>query len=201
MTYGLWSPLLEQTRVLGASLADQPAAFLGSATSTTLKVAGIDLFCGGRVNHQDEDDEELVALDTRRGHYRRLLINREGRLAGAILLGDLRDTQRLKALLTDHEEVPTELLEVVGVAGARDTSTDGLDQSMNICSCQAVTRGEIVHAIQHRNLTTLSQVAEHTRASTGCGGCRLDVERILAATTQDAAATNSNNRLEQPLAA
>jgi NAD(P)H-nitrite reductase large subunit len=122
-------------------------------------------------------------------------------LAGAILLGDLRDTQRLRALLTDQDEVPTELLEVVGATSARNASTDALDQSMNICSCQAVTRGEIMDAIQDRNLTTLYQVAEHTGASTGCGGCRLDVERILAATVQGAAATNNNNRPEQPLAA
>ena len=49
-TYGLWSPLLEQTRALGASLADRPAAFLGGTPATTLKVAGIDLFCCGRVH-------------------------------------------------------------------------------------------------------------------------------------------------------
>jgi len=41
-----------------------------------------------------------------------------------------------------------------------------------------VTRGEIVHAIRDRGLTTVAQIAEHTRASTGCGGCGTDVQRL-----------------------
>ena len=36
-TYGLWSPLLEQARALGGSLAGGPAAFLGSVPATTLQ--------------------------------------------------------------------------------------------------------------------------------------------------------------------
>ncbi len=64
-TYGLWSPLLEQARALGASLAGGPAAFLGSVPATTLKVAGIELFCCGRVT-ADDRDEEVLALDSRR---------------------------------------------------------------------------------------------------------------------------------------
>jgi ferredoxin-nitrate reductase len=187
VTYGLWSPLLAQSRALGASLAEQPAAFLGSAPSTTLKVAGIDLFCCGQINDQDDNDE-LLALDTRRGHYRRLLIDRNRRLVGATLLGDLRDAQRIKALLTDGEEVPADLLDSFCAGSGACASTDSLDPAINICSCQTVTRGEIVHAIRDRALTTVSQIAEHTRATTGCGSCRSEVERILSTTLPDAAA-------------
>ncbi|MHB8657659.1 MAG: molybdopterin-dependent oxidoreductase [Solirubrobacteraceae bacterium] len=178
-TYGLWSPLLRQTRTLGASLADRPAAFLGSPPSTTLKVAGIDLFCCGRVQPEDGDDE-LLALDTRRGHYRRLLIEPDRRLAGAILLGDLRDAQSLRTLLTDGEQVPAELLDRFGAGTEPSPAVDELDPSINVCSCQGVSRGEIIHAIRDRNLTSVSELARHTRASTGCGGCRSDLERLLA---------------------
>ena len=183
-TYGLWSPLLGQARILGASLADRPAAFLGSSPSTTLKVAGIDLFCCGRVQLEDGDDE-LLALDTRRGHYRRLLINRDGRLAGAILLGDLRDAQALRTLLTDSEPVPAELLDTFGTSSGPSATVDDLDPTTNVCSCQAVTRGQIVHAIRDRQLKTVAEIAEHTRASTGCGGCRQDLERLLTLATRD----------------
>jgi NAD(P)H-nitrite reductase large subunit len=44
-----------------------------------------------------------------------------------------------------------------------------------------VARGEIVHAIRDRALETVEQVAEQTRASTGCGGCRPEVEALLRA--------------------
>ncbi len=181
--YGLWSPLQEQARALGASLAGRPAAFLGAVPATTLKVAGIELFCCGRVNAGDRD-EEVLALDTRRGRYRRLLVRDDGRLAGAILLGDLRDARRLRELLESGEEVPAELLDGFADApagGYGDPSIAEGDPTANICSCQGVTRGEIVHAIRDRGLDTVAQVAEHTRASTGCGGCRPDVTALLAA--------------------
>ncbi len=184
--YGLWSPLLEQARALGASLTRQPAAFLGAPPATTLKVAGVDLFCCGRVA-EDGGDEELLALDTRRGRYRRLLVRPDGGLAGAILLGDLRDAKALRELQRNGEVVPEELLD--GATGRTDrpgiSAAEG-DPDEAICSCQAVTRGQIVHAITDRGLTTVAQVAEHTRASTGCGGCRADVTAILAALREPA---------------
>jgi ferredoxin-nitrate reductase len=181
--YGLWAPLLEQARALGASLADRPAAFLGATPATTLKVAGIDLFCCGRVMAGPRD-EEVLALDTRRCRYRRLLVSDDGRLAGAILLGDLRDARALRALLDSNEEVPAELLDGFAdgpAEGYGDDSPADADPAANVCSCQGVTRGEIVHAIRDRALETVAQVAEHTRASTGCGGCRSDVDALLRA--------------------
>ena len=181
--YGLWAPLQEQARALGASLAGQPAAFLGATPATTLKVAGVELFCCGRLAEQ-ERDEEVLALDTRRCRYRRLLVSADGRLAGAILLGDLRDARVLRELLDSREEVPPELLDGFADApedGYGDASIADGDPSVNVCSCQGVTRGEIVHAIRDRALQTVEQVAEHTRASTGCGGCRPDVAALLRA--------------------
>jgi ferredoxin-nitrate reductase len=175
--YGLWAPLLEQARTAGASLAGQPAAFLGESPATTLKVAGIELFCCGRADEQ-EGDEEVLSLDTRQGRYRRLLIN-DGRLQGAILLGDLRDAQQLRQLLSDGGEVPPELLDGHVSSANSDASVAHSDPAMNVCSCQNVTQGEIEHAIRDRDLSTVEQVAEHTRASTGCGGCRTDVQAII----------------------
>ncbi|WP_158276642.1 nitrate reductase [Paraconexibacter algicola] len=177
--YGLWAPLLDQARAAGASLAGQPAAFQGALPATTLKVAGIELFCCGRVLEED-GDEEVLALDTRQGRYRRLLL-RDGRLEGAILLGDLRDARALRELLRDRGEVPASLLDGPAASANADAALAGaVDPAMNVCSCQGVTHGEIEHAIRDRGLTSVDQVAEHTRASTGCGGCRPDVAEILA---------------------
>jgi ferredoxin-nitrate reductase len=175
--YGLWAPLQAQCRALGASLAGRPAAFLGAPAATTLKVAGIELFCCGRVT-AGERDEEVLALDSRRGRYRRLLVDADGRLAGAILLGDLRDAKRLRELLADREPVPDDLLDALA-SGPGEAPDDG-DPAVNVCSCQGVSRGAILHAIRDRGLTTVAQVSEHTRAATGCGGCRPEVEALLA---------------------
>ena len=49
---------------------------------TQLKVAGIDLFCAGAPSAESPDDEEVVAMDTRAGIYRKLVL-RDERLVGA----------------------------------------------------------------------------------------------------------------------
>ncbi len=130
----------------------------------------------------------MLALDTRRGRYRRLLVRPDGRLAGAILLGDLRDAKKLRELLRNGEAVPEELLDAGAPEPGEAVSAADGDPAEAICSCQAVTRGTIVHAIKDRGLTTVAQVAEHTRASTGCGGCRADVTAILTALREPAGA-------------
>ena len=48
-----------------------------------------------------------------------------------------------------------------------------------VCSCQTVSRGEIVAAIGTHRLTTVEEVSERTGAATGCGGCRPEVEALL----------------------
>lgn len=81
--------------------------------------------------------------------------------------------------MTDGEQVPGELLDGFGAGGGPSAQADDADPSINVCYCKSVTRGEVIHAIRDRALTTVAEVAEHTRASTGCGGCRPDLERLL----------------------
>jgi ferredoxin-nitrate reductase len=83
MLVGLVAPALAMARAAGADIAGVPAAFLPARTATRLKVAGIDLFCSGEL----DGDDEIVALDTRAGHYRRE-VYRGSELVGTIVLGD-----------------------------------------------------------------------------------------------------------------
>jgi ferredoxin-nitrate reductase len=176
VVYGLWAPLLEQARAAGASLARSPAAFRGVIPATTLKVAGIDLFCGGR-SVARHGDEEVVGLDTRRGHYRRLLL-REDRLVGAILVGDLRDARALREHLATGARLPETMLTP---SGGGEPVSHREDPASIVCSCMSVTQGDILAAIDDLDLETVDEVAAHTRAGTGCGTCRLDISGLLAA--------------------
>ena len=177
VVYGLWAPLLEQAKVAGAALAGVPAAFRGITPATTLKVAGVDLFCGGRAVAR-RGEEEVLALDSRRGRYRRLVL-REGRLVGAVLLGELGDARALRELLATGEPVPEALLEPVAAAQI----DPGLppDPRTTVCSCMSVAQGDILGAIRDRGATTVEHIAEYTRATTGCGGCAGDVRAVLEA--------------------
>jgi nitrite reductase (NADH) large subunit len=89
-TFGLVAPIWDQARVCGAHLARSGhRRYVQTATPTKLKVTGVDLysvgdFIGG------EGTEDLVLRDPRRGIYKRLVLN-GGRIAGAVLYGDVKD--------------------------------------------------------------------------------------------------------------
>lgn len=57
------------------------------------------------------------------------------------------------------------------------------DPSENrICFCHGVSEGQIREAILGQGATTVEDVQRLTKASTGCGGCTCEVERILTET-------------------
>jgi ferredoxin-nitrate reductase len=169
--YALWAPLAEQARVAAATVAGDPAAFLGATPATTLKVAGVDVFAGGAAAGEGGDDE-IVLSDSRRGTYRKLVL-RDDRLRGALLVGDLGDARRLSELLRTDGAVPDELLTASG-GPPEPPAPDGI-----VCSCNQVTRGEIDDAIRARALRTVAQVGNATGAGTGCGSCAHDVQALL----------------------
>ena len=136
------------------------------------------MFCGGRPDVVP-GDEEVVALDTRRRRYRRLLL-RDDRLVGTILLGDLRDARALREHLAGAARVPEALLEAMppGVAApARYVA----EPSAKVCTCMSVTYGEAAQAIGALGLSSVEEVGEHTRAGTGCGTCRGEIRALLEA--------------------
>jgi len=175
IVYGLWAPLAEQARVAGAAVAGDPAAFHGAVPATTLKVAGIDLYAGGLADADDGDDE-VVLRDTRRGLYRKLVL-RGDRLVGALMLGDLTDARRCSSALRGEVAVDDALL---APPSARLAEPAAIDPGAVVCSCNQVTAGAIDEAVRARGLTTLAQVANATRATTGCGGCAAEVSALLA---------------------
>jgi ferredoxin-nitrate reductase len=172
VVYGLWAPLLRQAKVAAAVMSGRPAAFHGAVPATTLKVMGVDLFAAGRAQPL-EGEEELLSLDSRRGRYRKLVLA-EDRLVGAVLLGDLSEAVTLRRLVEDGRSVPAELLASTAPSG--EACVSGV-----VCSCADVTREQIDQAIVAGGLERVSAVAQATGATTGCGGCRVQVERILAA--------------------
>jgi ferredoxin-nitrate reductase len=184
VVYGLWAPLAEQARVAGAGIAGDPAAFHGSVPATTLKVSGVDVYAGGEsAATRPEGHDEIVLSDTRRGVYRRLVLDGE-RLTGAALVGDASAARELSDLLRSGDPVPSELLEPSG-SRARPVASD---PTATVCSCNVVTVGDVQKAIRRDGLTTVAQVGLRTRATTGCGGCSRDVQELLDAAASAVAA-------------
>jgi nitrite reductase (NADH) large subunit len=87
--YGLVEPAYEQARVLAQHLAGAPAAYQGSVMATNLKVSGVGVFSAGDFMG-GKGSEAIVLSDARGGSYKKLVIS-DGRLAGAVLVGDTAD--------------------------------------------------------------------------------------------------------------
>ncbi len=186
--YGLVAPLFEQAKVCANHLARLGIArYTGSVTSTKLKVTGIDLFSAGDFLG-GEGSEQILYRDPGRGVYKKLVL-RENRIAGAVLYGDTVDGPWYFQLMREGSDVSAFRDELMfgqahlGDAGhGGNNSVAAMADTTEVCGCNGVTKGDIVHAIREKGLFTLEEVRAHTKASSGCGGCTGLVEQILAST-------------------
>lgn len=101
--YGLVEPAYRQARVLAQILCGLDAAYAGSVLATNLKVSGVPVFSVGAIE-ADGDAEAVIAEDRRRGEYRKLVI-RDGRLIGAILVGETGDALWYRDLVLDGADI------------------------------------------------------------------------------------------------
>jgi nitrite reductase (NADH) large subunit len=172
MVYGLVAPILEQARAAAASVLGQHAAYEGSVMSAKLKVAGIDLVSIG----EPAGATEAVSVDAAGGVYRKLVV-RDGRAAGAVLLGDIRGSEALLAAVHAAEEVADPLARLVEAAAAGPAD---LPDAAQVCNCNGVCKGDLVAAIEQDGCGTPREVMARTRAGTGCGSCKPLVIDIVA---------------------
>jgi nitrite reductase (NADH) large subunit len=93
--YGLVEPAYAQARVLGQHLAGLPARYDGSPPVASLKVSGLSLVSMGVVDGQGE---AIVLEDHGAAAYRKLVVC-DGRLAGALLVGDVGDAAWYRELM------------------------------------------------------------------------------------------------------
>jgi nitrite reductase (NADH) large subunit len=171
---GLVGPILEQARVAADTVLGRPAAYAGSVPSAKLKVAGIDLVSIGEAT----GDAAAVAEDAAAGVYRKLII-REGRAAGAILLGNIRGSEALLAAVRSAEQVSDPLARL---AAAAELGAEDLPDDAQICNCNGVCKGALRQAVAD-GCATPREVMASTRAGTGCGSCKGLVTEVVAAAT------------------
>ncbi len=174
IVYGLVGPITEQARVAADTLLDlEGEPYRGSIPWAKLKVAGIDLVAIGNAEGQ------AAAVDVSPGNYRKLVVN-EGRLSGAILLGDTRGSEDLLAAISTGESTADPLARL---AAAATMSAADLPDEAQICNCNGVCKADLVSAVRDDGLATSREVMAVTRAGTGCGSCRGAVKEIVLAET------------------
>lgn len=94
--FGIWPAAEAQGKIAGAAMAGEKMAYVPAPNSNALKVSGIELLSGGEIDIENKFNCEI---DKRDGIYRKFVLNDQGQLIGAILIGDLSGrTKILKAL-------------------------------------------------------------------------------------------------------
>jgi nitrite reductase (NADH) large subunit len=179
--YGLVAPLWEQACCLAGILTSDQAqtTYQGSRTSTKLKIMGVELAVMGEKERGCESDEIVSYSEPSRGIYKKLIV-RQGRLVGAIMLGENVTTPRLLQLFDRAEVIPenrAELLFPISGDGAASSVAD-LSDDAQICNCNGVSKGQIVAAVKGGK-RSLKVLCEATRAGTGCGSCKAQVQELL----------------------
>jgi nitrite reductase (NADH) large subunit len=101
--YGLVEPAYEQARVLARHLAGRAAAYHGSVVATNLKVSGVSVFSAGDFIGA-EGSEAILLNDASGGAYKKLVIS-DGRLTGAVLVGDVGDALWYLELIRSRQPV------------------------------------------------------------------------------------------------
>jgi nitrite reductase (NADH) large subunit len=157
--YGVVARLWDQAGIFAQRLTEEnpDAPLQGAKVSTQLRVMGDK-------EPRSEEAELEHYSEPSRGVYKKLII-REGRLAGAILLGDgmaipgvLRSFDRGQLLPQNRAELlfPTS-------AAAKVMDPANLPATALVCACNGVSKGRIGEAVQNVR-DTFKAVCEATRA-------------------------------------
>jgi nitrite reductase (NADH) large subunit len=172
--YGIVPPIWEQCEVLADLLtgAKPTARYRGSKQYTKLKVAGVDVSSMGLTEPVQDSDEVIQVVEDRRGVYRKLIV-RDGKLVGAILVGDDESAPTLARWFDRADPLPANRLDVLC---SGDVSAAAADPE--VCNCNHVCESELVRAIED-GCTTLPQLSAATRAGTGCGSCRGELANMI----------------------
>jgi nitrite reductase (NADH) large subunit len=186
--YGLVAPLFDMAKVCANHLAEMGIGrYVGSVTSTKLKVTGVDLFSAGDFSG-GEGFEEITLADPIGGVYKKLVL-KDDKLIGACLYGDTVDGAWYFKLLREGKplhEIRDRLM--FGENNLGDTGHQGQSKAAamaddaEVCGCNGVSKGKIIKAIKEQGLFTLDDVRKCTKASGGCGSCTGLVEQILMST-------------------
>jgi len=169
--YGLVAPLFEQGKVLAATITgNKGPTYTGTVQAAKLKIMGVNVFSAG--DWSEQNAEPVRYEDRALGIYKKLTL-RDGKLAGAILVGDISDSHRYMEWLRAGADLTDQRRHLLFPPPASDAGLDVAEMadSATVCGCVGVTKGAIISAIHDRGVNTLSQLKEATRASTGCGSC------------------------------
>jgi nitrite reductase (NADH) large subunit len=175
--YGLVAPGYAMAEVVVDALLGGPGAFTGADMSTKLKLLGVDVASFGDAFARTPDSLELVYSDAVTGVYKKLVVSEDGtRLLGGILVGDASAYGVLRPLVSSGLPLPENPEQLILPAG--DVRI-GMPDEAQVCSCNDVTKADILHAVAEQGCEDVAAVKACTRAGSTCGSCVPTVKNLI----------------------
>jgi nitrite reductase (NADH) large subunit len=187
MIYGLVAPGYEMADVAAEQILNGDKTMRDTIDmSTQLKLIGVEVASFGDPFIENHSVTAIVYENKFNGIYKRINVTKDGKtLLGGILVGDSSDYNSLFQIYSNALPLPKNPEDLIlGSRGGESTAlgANDLPDSAVICSCENVTKGAICCSIIDETCTTFGEVVKHTKATTGCGGCKPMVVDIVKAT-------------------
>ncbi|HSC89494.1 MAG TPA: nitrite reductase large subunit NirB [Polyangiaceae bacterium] len=171
--YGLVAPGYEMATALAKTLRGAEGSFRGADMSTKLKLLGVDVASLGDPFADEADGTATVVFqDLLAGVYKKLIVSADGKkLLGAILVGDTAEYGTLLPFAKSGDPLPVSPDDLLFGSRSGSSVQIELSDAAQVCSCNNVTKLDIVQAIAANDGCSLDTVKKCTKAGTGCGGC------------------------------
>ncbi|RLP84980.1 nitrite reductase large subunit [Micromonospora sp. BL4] len=175
--HGLVAPGYATAEVVADRLLGGAATFPGADTATKLKLLGVDVASFGDAHGVTPGCLDVTFTDPATRVYAKLVLSDDARtLLGGVLVGDASAYPTLRASVGGP--LPAAPLALLAPDGGADAGA--LPAAAQVCSCNAVTRGDVDAAIAG-GCADVPALKACTRAGTSCGSCVPMLKQLLDA--------------------
>jgi nitrite reductase (NADH) large subunit len=138
----------------------------------------------GNAFAEEPDCQTIIYENKTKGVYKRINISNDNKyLLGGILVGDAEQYNMLLQKVNNKLPIPTDPEDLIlGSRGGESSGESGvmsLPDDALICSCEAITKGQICHEVIENGNDTVDALKKSTKACTGCGGCTPMVKDLI----------------------
>lgn len=181
--YGLVAPGYRMAEAAVSQLTDDKVSFSGADMSTKLKLLGVEVGSIGDAHGRAEGAQRYTYCDENSEVYKSIIVSADGKkLLGAVLVGDTSAYDTLLQYMLNEIDLPDSpeafILPAVDGEQSIGLGADALPDTATVCSCYAVTKGDLCSAVQG-GATTMGAIKEVTSATTGCGGCAALTKQVV----------------------
>ncbi len=183
--FGLIAPGNQMAQVAADHIAGSgESEFTGADMSTKLKLMGVDVASVGDAHGATEGSLSYTYINQVEEIYKKIVVSADKQhLLGAVLVGEADNYGNLLQFALNKIQLPDQpdsmILPNINNEGSV-LGVDALPAAAAICSCNNVTKGDLVAAMD-AGCCTLGDLKDSTTAATGCGGCSALVTQVMNA--------------------